>query len=289
MVTTWNFRPGFVKPTYSLSSNLTRIIMAIIMSTRQSACYKWTEDRCSPAPVVCKRLGVLSVKSSCRGEHDGGVQIGDDAWHGAGSSDAGLSTAITRLKSGQHVRHLWDKNTDVRLKYSYVCWWRRDLRTRCCMSPSQRLCVRCRWALSWCRSRWDCTAEHQLYSPDQYSCSPTLLPVSWCESRSGHINNTLVVIWHNRRGHDQLTGERNLYGYLITLCSHGSTSGLWRQVTKLCGQLIGQTAQLIRVVVGFGHLVTANVYCNMTSQHINFQKTNILQFNLLFKMNSITK
>lgn len=67
-------------------------------------------------PVVCEGLCVLSVERACAGKHDGGVQISDDARHSTGSSNAGLSATIARLKSRQHVRHLRE-----RVKTSGVC------------------------------------------------------------------------------------------------------------------------------------------------------------------------
>lgn len=56
--------------------------------------------------MICKGLCVLSVERACGGKHDGGVQIRDDARHGAGGGDACLSATIARLKSRQHMRHL---------------------------------------------------------------------------------------------------------------------------------------------------------------------------------------
>lgn len=65
--------------------------------------------------MVCKRLGVLSVERACGGKHDGGVQISDDARNSTGSSNAGLSATIARLKSRQHVRHLRERESkDIR-------------------------------------------------------------------------------------------------------------------------------------------------------------------------------
>lgn len=56
--------------------------------------------------MVGEGLVVLAVERAGRGEHDGGIQVGDDARDGAGRRDAGLGAAVTRLQGGQHVRHL---------------------------------------------------------------------------------------------------------------------------------------------------------------------------------------
>lgn len=60
--------------------------------------------------MVSKRLCVLSVQcSSCR-EHDGGVQVCDDARHSAGSCDAGLSATVTCLQRRQHMGDLQEED-----------------------------------------------------------------------------------------------------------------------------------------------------------------------------------
>jgi len=56
--------------------------------------------------VVGEGLGVLAVQRAGAGEHDGGVQVGDDPGHGAGRRDAGLGATVTGLQGRQHVGHL---------------------------------------------------------------------------------------------------------------------------------------------------------------------------------------
>ena len=57
-------------------------------------------------PVVGEALVVLGVQRAGRGEHDGGVQVGDDARHGAGGRDAGLRAPVPRLQRRQDQGHL---------------------------------------------------------------------------------------------------------------------------------------------------------------------------------------
>lgn len=49
-------------------------------------------------PVVSKGLGVLPVQGAGSGKHDGGVEVGNDARDGAGSSDAGLGATVSSLQ-----------------------------------------------------------------------------------------------------------------------------------------------------------------------------------------------
>ena len=65
--------------------------------------------------MVSKGLRVLPVKGSCRGKHDGGVKVSNDARDSAGCCDAGLRPTIPSLKSCQHVRHLWGTSTVTRV------------------------------------------------------------------------------------------------------------------------------------------------------------------------------
>ena len=58
-------------------------------------------------PVVSEALVVLWVQRARWGEHDGGVQVGDDAGHGAGGRDAGLRALVPRLQRRQDQGHLW--------------------------------------------------------------------------------------------------------------------------------------------------------------------------------------
>lgn len=51
------------------------------------------------APVVCKRLLILRVQRSSRGEHDGGVQVSNNSRNGTGGRDASLSAFVSRLQS----------------------------------------------------------------------------------------------------------------------------------------------------------------------------------------------
>lgn len=62
-----------------------------------------TEKRPPPVlrrslPVVGEGFVVLGVERAGGGEHDGGVQIGDDPRHGAGCRDAGLSSLVACLE-----------------------------------------------------------------------------------------------------------------------------------------------------------------------------------------------
>lgn len=58
------------------------------------------------SPVVGEGLGALAVECAGSGEHDGGVQVGDDAGHGAGGCDAGLGATIPSLERSQDVGDL---------------------------------------------------------------------------------------------------------------------------------------------------------------------------------------
>lgn len=51
-----------------------------------------------PLPVVGEGFVVLGVERAGGGEHDGGVQVGDDPRHGAGCRDAGLSPLVACLE-----------------------------------------------------------------------------------------------------------------------------------------------------------------------------------------------
>ncbi len=58
------------------------------------------------APVVSKRLFILRVQCSSWGEHDGGVQVSDDARNSTGCCDTGLGAFVPRLQCWQHQGHL---------------------------------------------------------------------------------------------------------------------------------------------------------------------------------------
>jgi len=56
--------------------------------------------------VVGEGLVVLGVERAGGGEHDGGVQVGDDAGHRAACCDAGLRALVGGLQGREHQRHL---------------------------------------------------------------------------------------------------------------------------------------------------------------------------------------
>lgn len=48
--------------------------------------------------MVGEGFVILCVECARRGEHDGGVQVGDDPRHRAGCCDAGLSALVACLE-----------------------------------------------------------------------------------------------------------------------------------------------------------------------------------------------
>lgn len=70
----------------------------------------------SALPVVSKRVRVrFSVQSAGWSEHDGGVQVSNDAGHSTGCSDACLSTLTASLQSWQNhgdLRHTERKTSE---------------------------------------------------------------------------------------------------------------------------------------------------------------------------------
>lgn len=62
--------------------------------------------------MVCEGLFIFGVKRACSGEHDGGVQVSDDARDRAGSCDTGLGAFVTCLEGGQHHGHLKERTPD---------------------------------------------------------------------------------------------------------------------------------------------------------------------------------
>ena len=60
--------------------------------------------------MVSKGFGTLTVECAGSGEHDGGVQVGDDAGHSAGGCDAGLGATIPSLERSQHVGDLREES-----------------------------------------------------------------------------------------------------------------------------------------------------------------------------------
>lgn len=58
------------------------------------------------APVVSKRLFILRVQCSSWGEHDGGVQVSNDARNSAGRCDTCLGAFVSRLQCWQYQGHL---------------------------------------------------------------------------------------------------------------------------------------------------------------------------------------
>ena len=63
--------------------------------------------------MVSESFSPLTVERAGSGEHDGGVQVGDDARHGAGSCDAGLGATIPSLERNQHVGDLREESQVV--------------------------------------------------------------------------------------------------------------------------------------------------------------------------------
>lgn len=61
--------------------------------------------------MVSEGLLVLCIQRAGGGEHDGGVEIGDDAGHGVGGCDAGLGPLVARLEGREHQGHLRTHNT----------------------------------------------------------------------------------------------------------------------------------------------------------------------------------
>lgn len=71
--------------------------------------------------MVGEGFRVLTVERAGGGEHDGGVQVGDDARHGTGRCDAGLGATVTSLKGRQHMRHLTERRDFMNMVTSYGC------------------------------------------------------------------------------------------------------------------------------------------------------------------------
>ena len=59
--------------------------------------------------MVGEGLRVLPVEAPRRGEHDGGVQVSDDARDSAGRGDAGLGATVTSLERRQDMGHLEER------------------------------------------------------------------------------------------------------------------------------------------------------------------------------------
>lgn len=74
--------------------------------------------------MVCEGLFVFGVKCARSGEHDGGVQVSDDARDRAGSCDAGLGAFVTRLEGREHHGHLKEE-ADYREHATCTDMWKK--------------------------------------------------------------------------------------------------------------------------------------------------------------------
>lgn len=71
------------------------------------------------SPVVSEGLLVLCIERAGGGEHDGGVEVGDDPGHGVGCCDAGLGTLVARLERREHQGHLRTHNMQFIIQISF--------------------------------------------------------------------------------------------------------------------------------------------------------------------------
>lgn len=72
----------------------------------------WTRARQGfrRSPVVSEGLLILCIERAGRGEHDGGVEIGDDTGHCVSCCDAGLGALVACLEGREHQGHLRTDN-----------------------------------------------------------------------------------------------------------------------------------------------------------------------------------
>lgn len=72
----------------------------------------WTHDGpgFGRSPVVGEGLLILCIERAGGGEHDGGVEIGDDTGHCVSRGDAGLGPLVTGLEGREHQGHLRTDN-----------------------------------------------------------------------------------------------------------------------------------------------------------------------------------
>lgn len=65
--------------------------------------------------MVSESLGSLTIEGASGSEHDGSVEVSDDAGHCAGGRDAGLCAPIPGLECSQHVGDLGEERNMVTL------------------------------------------------------------------------------------------------------------------------------------------------------------------------------
>lgn len=65
--------------------------------------------------MISKSLSSLAIEGTGGSEHDGGVEVSNDARHRAGGCDAGLGATIPGLQRGQHMGDLGEERHMVTL------------------------------------------------------------------------------------------------------------------------------------------------------------------------------
>lgn len=60
--------------------------------------------------MVSEGFSTFPIEGASSSKHDGGVEVGNDAGHGTGCRDAGLSATIPRLERSQHVGDLGEES-----------------------------------------------------------------------------------------------------------------------------------------------------------------------------------
>lgn len=106
-----------------------------------------------------------------------------------------------------------------------------------------------------CRAPAFVTRPVQL-KPSSPTCFLMWEPI-WKQTETNQMNNmktmeNMELAWPVKCL--STDGDTAAFIYFIILCSHGCIFGLIRQVSKLIGQLVGQSSEVIGVGVRLGHL-----------------------------------